>query len=76
MGKEINWMQQGWECPKCGAVMSPTTSCCVNCRGTSLETTVNTKITLPWEELFKYNLTGKTPDAYYEDMQPSSQNSF
>ena len=29
----INWMQQGWECPKCGAVMSPTTSCCVNCRG-------------------------------------------
>lgn len=30
---EINWMQQGWECPKCGAVMSPTTACCVNCRG-------------------------------------------
>lgn len=30
---EINWLQQGWECPKCGAVMSPTTSCCVNCRG-------------------------------------------
>ena len=30
---EVNWMQQGWECPKCGAVMSPTTACCVNCRG-------------------------------------------
>jgi hypothetical protein len=30
---EINWMQQGWECPKCRAVMSPSTSCCVNCRG-------------------------------------------
>lgn len=30
---EINWLQQGWECPKCGAVMSPSTSCCVNCRG-------------------------------------------
>lgn len=30
---EVNWMQQGWECPKCGAVMSPSTSCCVNCRG-------------------------------------------
>ena len=29
----VNWMQQGWECPKCGAVMSPTTSVCVNCRG-------------------------------------------
>lgn len=26
-------MQQGWECPKCGAVMSPTTACCVNCKG-------------------------------------------
>lgn len=24
---------KGWECPKCGAVMSPTTSVCVNCRG-------------------------------------------
>jgi hypothetical protein len=33
MNNEVNWMQQGWECPKCGAVMSPMTSCCVNCRG-------------------------------------------
>ena len=33
MNNQVNWMQQGWECPKCGAVMSPTTSCCVNCRG-------------------------------------------
>ena len=30
---EINWMQQGWECPKCGAVMAPHVDCCVNCRG-------------------------------------------
>lgn len=30
---EVNWLQQGWECPKCGAVMSPHTDCCVNCRG-------------------------------------------
>lgn len=30
---EINLMQQGWECPKCGAVMAPHVSCCVNCRG-------------------------------------------
>lgn len=33
MNNQVNWLQQGWECPKCGAVMSPTTSCCVNCRG-------------------------------------------
>lgn len=28
-----DFLQKGWECPKCGAVMSPTTSVCVNCRG-------------------------------------------
>lgn len=33
MNSEINWMQQGWECPKCGAVMAPHKDCCVNCRG-------------------------------------------
>lgn len=43
MENKINWMQQGWECPKCGAVMSPTTACCVNCRGNkggSIPTTI------------------------------------
>ena len=29
----MNLFDRGWECPKCGAVMSPTTSVCVNCRG-------------------------------------------
>lgn len=33
-------LQQGWECPKCGAVMSPTTSVCVNCDG-RVEVSVN-----------------------------------
>ena len=28
----MDFLQKGWECPKCGAVMSPT-SVCVNCRG-------------------------------------------
>ena len=39
-----NFFEKGWECPKCGAVMSPTTSVCVNCRGkTNIEvTTVHT----------------------------------
>ena len=31
MDKQI--IMQGWECPKCGAVMSPTTRVCVNCNG-------------------------------------------
>ena len=37
----MNLFDKGWECPKCGAVMSPTTSCCVNCRGYG-EPTINT----------------------------------
>ena len=44
---EVNWMQQGWECPKCGAVMSPTTSCCVNCRGNKGGGTATTITTTP-----------------------------
>ncbi len=35
---------KGWECPKCGAVMSPTTSVCVNCRGIT-ETSISTNYT-------------------------------
>lgn len=37
----MNLFDKGWECPKCGAVMSPTTSVCVNCRG-CLTVEVNT----------------------------------
>lgn len=33
-------IMQGWECPKCGAVMSPKTSVCVNCNG-RIEVSVN-----------------------------------
>jgi hypothetical protein len=49
MNNQVNWMQQGWECPKCGAVMSPTTSCCVNCRGNKgggMATTITDPITV------------------------------
>lgn len=35
------FIPQGWECPKCGAVMSPTTSVCVNCNG-QVQVTVST----------------------------------
>lgn len=38
---KIDFFEKGWECPKCGAVMSPTTSVCVNCRGYEGGTTVN-----------------------------------
>lgn len=26
-------LPQGWECPKCGAVMSPSSNHCINCTG-------------------------------------------
>ena len=45
MGENFNshnpLIQQGWECPKCGAVMSHTTSVCVNCNG-QVQVTVST----------------------------------
>lgn len=33
MDNDVNFLQQGWECPKCGAVMGPHVDVCVNCRG-------------------------------------------
>lgn len=35
--------EMGWICPKCEAVMSPTTKCCVNCRGRSQTQIANQK---------------------------------
>ena len=55
---EINWMQQGWECPKCGAVRAPHISCCVNCRGNKgggTATTITNPITV------KADWTGDDP---------------
>lgn len=37
-------LAKGWECPKCGAVMSPTTSVCVNCKGFT-EASISTNYT-------------------------------
>ena len=37
-------VQQGWECPKCGAVMAPWQNCCVNCGGN------NWKPSITWND--------------------------
>lgn len=40
----------GWECPKCGAVMAPHVSVCVNCSGNqvvSINTSAGTILTYP-----------------------------
>lgn len=38
--------QQGWVCPKCGGVMSPTQPFCVNCQPKNIQIT-NTGIMQP-----------------------------
>ena len=39
--------KQGWVCPKCGGVMSPTQPFCVNCQPKQTQTLVSTGITQP-----------------------------
>lgn len=56
MDKKI--IMQGWECPKCGAVMSPTTSVCVNCNG-HIEVSVNCSGGYIAKELEKLILEGE-----------------
>lgn len=60
-----NLFEKGWECPKCGAVMSPTTSVCVNCRGVT-GFTITTGITPnraePYDE--RNSTTSSDPRLY------------
>lgn len=67
MKTELNWTQQGWECPKCGAVMSPTTSCCVNCRGNKGGGVATTQ---PSIEPYKYPSDATNP--YTHELDPNT----
>ena len=58
---EINWMQQGWECPKCGAVMAPHVDCCINCRGNKGSGIATTSIATDYNfKVIPYSTTGET----------------
>lgn len=61
MDTKINLLAQGWECPKCGAVMSPTTSCCVNCKGNNS---------------FQSSLSSQSRYDDEEDWRPTLQQQF
>lgn len=41
-----NFIQYGWKCPECGAVMAPWQSICVNCNGKYNTTITSSSITV------------------------------
>ena len=54
--------QQGWECPKCGKVYSPTTIMCLTC-GQEVKTNITTNT--PWNTVTVTNdiINGTTTDT-------------
>lgn len=46
---EQNFMRQGWECPKCGRVYSPSTSMCKYCGNESFSINTNNLFDFPSE---------------------------
>lgn len=58
----INWAPQGWRCPVCGRVYSPTTPMCFYCsnqEGTVQTTGTSVNDSEWWEEYLKQSQTGQ-----------------
>lgn len=57
-----NWVPEGWRCPQCGRVYSPTTSMCFYCSNQKTWTsphTITTDDSSWWEEYLKQFATGR-----------------
>lgn len=57
---------KGWECPKCGAVMSPTTSICANCRGVVVRNVVTAESAISALQIAAEEFKGAPPDAFLD----------
>ena len=69
MSYDSRFIQQGWQCPVCGAVYSPMTMACMNCTGWKVSNTVSegTKEVMSVEEYLK---DLKDRNNAWKQMQP------
>lgn len=66
--KSSNYIEQGWQCPVCKAVMSPKERMCINCRGITLYTT-----TFPeTSQYVDINEFHKSTSQIQQDLQPTT----
>lgn len=75
-------VQEGWRCPQCGAVMSPWTSFCVNCRGNTITPSVFTttssdkyditQVHAPYTELTAQNQSDAIKDLLTDNLNKFS----
>ena len=59
------WAQQGWVCPKCGAVLSPSTTFCPFCASNNNKSTITTdKTTFGVDWVYHDSITGTSSGQY------------
>jgi hypothetical protein len=59
-------IDKGWECPRCEAIMSPSSSICINCKGNKLTSDINQVM---------YSNSPPTNDMRI-DLQPGAKHMF
>ena len=64
---QTNFIPQGWECPKCKRVYSPTTSMCAHCPTQTMTGTTSTSI-----QFSEFGTTGTSLTHNFESDKKSS----